>query len=493
MTGLLRILPVLAAALACAGTLRADTFVYLDQDGNEQTVEAKLAGTGQGAMALEKADGQITLVAESFVRDRKPAAGPDPVDAKGMVKVLEDHFGADHVRTSIDEPFVIALVLSAPLDRRSERQVTGFVTRASRFMSNVETVFTRFMKDMRIPLRDPDYPLVLLIFESDTDFNRYATRVTGGNGLSASRMAGFYSSLTNWLAVRMSSCDSFEVPLHEAIHQQMYNRVFQRLAPIPVWFDEGIATGFESNGERIDVHPARVNSRYARQAKQRAGQLTWESVISDDSAFRGDILAGDAYTNAWCLHWTLVKRFRDQYRDYVISLAAREPLQELTENERLRSFEAAFGTTVSEMFADFPRFLDSELRRQKVSLRSPNRAGELVTQEQLGEVRMKAIRRADLAGQLLVQGELRNASPFRALSFHVTVETDAGLYAEWFVPDLASGRKVPLKRQVVRQQMQNAPGGLSQTFRVRIRSALPDSDDAAAWKQGDLPVPVFGR
>lgn len=152
MTGLLRILPVLAAVLACAGTLRADTFVYLDQDGNEQTVEAKLAGTGQGAMALEKADGQITLVAESFVRDRKPAAGPDPVDAKGMVKVLEDHFGADHVRTSIDEPFVIALVLSAPLDRRSERQVTGFVTRASRFMSNVETVFTRFMKDMRIPL-----------------------------------------------------------------------------------------------------------------------------------------------------------------------------------------------------------------------------------------------------------------------------------------------------------------------------------------------------
>jgi len=257
--------------------------------------------------------------------------------------------------------------------------------------------------------------------------------------------------------------------------------------------DEGIATGFESNGERIDVHPARVNSRYARQAKQRAGQLTWESVISDDSAFRGDILAGDAYTNAWCLHWTLVKRFRDQYRDYVISLAAREPLQELTENERLRSFEAAFGTTVNELFADFPRFLDSELRRQKVSLRSPNRAGELVTQEQLGEVRMKAIRRADLAGQLLVQGELRNASPFRALSFHVTVETDAGLYAEWFVPDLASGRKVPLKRQVVRQQMQNAPGGLSQTFRVRIRSALPDSDDAAAWKQGDLPVPVFGQ
>lgn len=54
MTGLLRILPVLAAVLACAGTLRADTFVYLDQDGNEQTVEAKLAGTGQGADGSRK-------------------------------------------------------------------------------------------------------------------------------------------------------------------------------------------------------------------------------------------------------------------------------------------------------------------------------------------------------------------------------------------------------------------------------------------------------
>ncbi|MFG0332547.1 MAG: DUF1570 domain-containing protein [Maioricimonas sp. JB049] len=484
---------VATAALFCGTTLRADVFVYLDQAGNEKTLEARLAGTGQGAMALERADGQIILVAESLIRDRAAAAGPEPIDADAMVHLLEERFGTDHVRTSIDKPFVIALVLSAPLDRRAERQVTGFVTKASRFMSNVDAVFTRFIRDMRIPMRKPEYPLVLLIFESDTDFNRYATEVTGGNGLSASRMAGFYSSLTNWLAVRMSACDTFEVPLHEAIHQQMYNRVFQRLAAIPVWFDEGIATGFESDGERIDVHPARVNSRYARQAKQLDGPVTWESVITDDSAFRGDILAGDAYTHAWSLHWMLVKRYRDQYRDYVTSLASREPLQEQSEAERLRSFEAAFGTTVPELFAEFPRVLDSEIRRQRVSLREPARAGELVTQDQLGEVRMQAVRRADLAGQLLVQGELRNASPFRTLCYHVTVETDAGLYAEWFVPDLGSGRKSPLKRQIVRKRMQNAPGGLSQTFRVRIRSALSESEDAAAWKRGELPVPVYGR
>ena len=78
------------------------------------------------------------------------------------------------------------------------------------------------------------------------------------------------------------------------------------------------------------------------------------------------------------------------------------------------------------------------------------------------------------------------------MSYHVTVETDSGTYADWHVPSLDILKTVPLKSQVARKMMRGAPGGPSRTFRVRVRSVTPDSRDAELWKAGQLPVPEFG-
>ena len=77
-------------------------------------------------------------------------------------------------------------------------------------------------------------------------------------------MGGFYSPQTNFLAVRLDECRTYEVVLHEAIHQQTYNReLFHRLAAVPTWFQEGIATGFESSQGKISVGPGKISMRYA--------------------------------------------------------------------------------------------------------------------------------------------------------------------------------------------------------------------------------------
>ncbi|MCA8998406.1 MAG: DUF1570 domain-containing protein [Planctomycetaceae bacterium] len=470
---------------------RADSFTYVDENRNSITIEARLIGNGQNFSALERHDGQIQIVPTGAIQAREITGAPEPIDVAGMQELLQKQFGAERVRFEVRDPFLVALVLTTPLDRAGERRAGSFVKKAADFMSRVDGVFMRHATKMRLRLRELRFPMVLVIYESDEDFNEYAQEATGGQGLSASSIAGFYSGLTNWLAVRLSSCDTFEVPLHEAIHQQMYNRVFQRLAPIPKWFDEGIATGFESDGGRIDVYPEKVNRRYARQFLAMRQQIDWGTILADDSAFTADILAGNAYTLAWCMHWMLCTQHADAYRNYVAELGNREPLTQLNQDERVRRFEQSFGVSVSTVQADFPRALQAAVKRGRVDLTPNQSAGRATEQQALGEASINAVQRSDLGGQLHVDGSLKNVSPLRALTFYVTVETESGMYADWLIPNLKPNQQANLTRQLAQKQAPGANGGAASRFRVWIRSTPADSDTAKKWESGDVPGPMF--
>ena len=59
----------------------------------------------------------------------------------------------------------------------------------------------------------------------------------------------------------------------------------------------------------------------------------------------------------------------------------------------------------------------------------------------------------------------------------------------WFVPCFTQ-----LPVQHVNKAMQNGPlQRPSSSFRVRVRAAVPDSEEGQEWKAGKLPVPVFQR
>ena len=477
--------------LLSAASARADWFTYVDADGQSVTAEARMAGSGEGMHALELADGQFRLVPQRAVMKREIAPGPKPIDGDAMMALLKAKFGA--VEAVEQGPYIIGLILAAPLPKSQERRTRGLLRKASRFMQNVESIFLRFARTARFPTEPPRFPLVLLIFESGDDFEKHIVEVTGGQGLSAQNIAGFYSGMTNWLAVRLTECATFEVPLHEAIHQQVFNRhVFQRLAPIPRWFNEGIATGFEGNGERIKTGPTKINTRYARQAG-RATLIDWSDVVADDRAFQGDVLAGNAYTHAWSLHWLLVSKHKESYSRYVKMLSQKKPLEPSSAEQRTREFEEAFGTGAGQLQSEFPQALKAGLKRQNLPPVKKEKPGFSFTQSNLGELELKAIRRLDLGGLLQVEGRLKNISPIRDLAFYVTVETTAGTYTGWHVPKLATNKIVRLKLQQVLTLMKNGRGGPADTFYVRIRSLPPGSQEAQRWRRGRLPVPVFRR
>ncbi len=450
------------------GLVAGDEFTYVNEQGKKRTIHARLAGAGQGILALELDDGRWEPVLETAVESRKPTDGPEPVSTEEMARRLEKRFSKPLFVSRMADPYVVGLVLMAPLDEDAQPRAERFLDKATSFLQSIDRVFTRFAEKMGIPLEPPRFPLVMLIFETDANFDAYTQMATRGGGLSTQSILGFYSPTTNWLAIRLDECDSFAVPLHEAIHQQVFNRgVLQRLAPLPVWFNEGIATGFENDGAKISVDPTRINRLYGGKARQ-PFTLRFADIIQQDDAFHGDVLAGEAYTLAWCLHWLLVTTKPDEYTKYIRKLGSIEPLADTSGQKRLADFETIFGLGSGTLEQTIGKELTTASRKQRVRLVPQSvPVGKLITQDQLGHLEVGLVRRAERRGVVQGVGKLKNLSPFRTLSFRVTVaQGDRGIV--WLAEDVPPGRRVKLDRKFI-------PASGNRGYSVSIRSAISGS------------------
>jgi len=361
-------------ALVLSGSLwrqpaNADQFTILNEGGETIEVDARLTGSGQGLHALELADGQLLLVPQRAVKKHEHTPDPEPLTGAAVAERLMEKFGNDRFFVHVEKPFVIGCVLTAPVgENRSEVQFKSLLKKGHRFMRSVQGMFLKFTRNVRVEAKPLKFPLVVLIFETDRRFNQYARYVTGNQGLSAGNIAGFYDALSNQLVLRMSECRTFDTPLHEAIHQQTYNReILQRLAPIPVWFNEGMATGFEGDGERIRSGPRQVSGRYARLALT-ARSVDWREIVRNDRAFQGDIFAGEAYGHAWGLHWLMVKKYRTKYIKYIQLLGQKKTLAIDEPEKRLKEFEETIGKNVAVLQREFYVTIASSLKRKRAAI-----------------------------------------------------------------------------------------------------------------------------
>ena len=430
--------------------------------------------------ALALPDGQYKLVHQAAVRKRVAKEGPQPLTPDLMAKELQKEYGADLFRYAILDNYVVGIVLATPLPKTSEGRIKKVLDRATRFMKQVESAFATFLKDAKIDSNKPKYPQVMLIFETDIEFDKYTEKITQERGLQVAMIAGFYSSITNFLAIRLEECSSFETPFHEAIHQQVYNcGLLQRLSPVPQWFDEGIATGFEGTNGKVVAHPIRISPRYARQSLQH-DKMTWEQMHLDDEAFRGDVLVSEAYGQAWGLHWLLITKYKSEYNNYLKILSQKQALAEDNPEERKRDFASAFKKSMSDMEREFPQVLEVAMKKQKVVSKLPERPGISLTESNLGKVQMTAI---SIDGVLRLEGKLLNISPLRPMSFLVMVASGDGTYALWFHDKVGIDKTVPLATQQPTQRIPGGgAGGGAGTYRVLIRSAPSDSPIVAGWR-----------
>ena len=478
--------------LAASRPVDADTFTYVDRDGQRKTVEARLYASDSDVLVLEQADGSLTMVPNQVVMKRTAGDDPEPITPAQMLERLKEEFTEELFRGVVSGQYVIGVILQSPLPKTSERRVASSLRKSATYMRSVERSFTSFVKRMKVQPETPKYPLVVLIFETDEDFEEYTQKNAGG-GLSAGRIAGFYSQLTNHLYVRMSECYTFGTPLHEAIHQQCFNTgVLQRLASIPVWFAEGIATGFEGSGDRVKSDPTKLALEYAKQIADRGPVrgLTWQNVVTEDGMFRGDIFAGVAYVQAWAMHWYLVTNHPRQYGSYLKYMQSLPPLTEVGTRTRVAKFEEHFEESAAVLERRFPEKIRQALKKVRFPSDPEDKPGVVSRNLNLAGIHLLG---ETNGRQLNVQGKLRNISPIREMSYYVTVSTPGGLYTDYYIPKLRINQVYGLSPQLVNKRIAGARGGPGnyRGFALRVLSAPADSPTAKAWAEGKLPVPKF--
>uniref|UniRef100_A0A7C2K1L5 DUF1570 domain-containing protein n=1 Tax=Schlesneria paludicola TaxID=360056 RepID=A0A7C2K1L5_9PLAN len=364
-----RMTRILTIAVVVFGlrTASADTFtVRLDSD-TAVRVHARHAGSGQNAHALEFADGQLQVIPADRLIERVAGPDPTPVTFEAMLQQLADEFGADRIVSQVEKPFVITLVRASngALEPLVQRRLDAVLKKAGSFFKGMQASFLEFVRQARVETTPIKYPLVAVIFESDRQFDAYTVSITGQQGLSPENIAAFYDLLSNRLVIRFRECNTFDTPLHEAVHQQVYNRgILQRLAPVPAWFNEGIATGFEGDGERIRGGPRVISDRYGPMSLK-ARVVDWREIVANDRTFQGDVLAAEAYGHAWGMHWLLVTKYRSEYNKLVRHFAAKKPLELDRPDQRVEEFEQLLGKSVQELQAEFYRDLPRALARRR--------------------------------------------------------------------------------------------------------------------------------
>lgn len=233
--------------------------------------------------------------------------------------------------------------------------------------------YHRYFETRGWQLRNPDFPLCVVILPSKADFERYCRQQLGR---SIPTLMGYYFPKTN-------RCVLFEVGggtsdpdwtetertiVHEAVHQLAYNTgVHERLSDNAQWVVEGLATMFEERG----VFDARAASR-ALESRINSQQLAvLKNVLADPSALEShmtdlvesnDLFKRDAptaYAVSWGMTYYLAERMSNQYGDYTQRMARLPKLQKYEAAQRRLDFQRAFESDISLLSVQMQRFFAS--------------------------------------------------------------------------------------------------------------------------------------
>jgi hypothetical protein len=232
--------------------------------------------------------------------------------------------------------------------------------------------FGNFWSKAGLDVADPPRPLVVVIFSDRRAYEAHAARDLGA---AADRVVGYYNLLTNRVTTYdLTGTDGLPRPagsprgstgveilsspaaaglvatlVHEATHQMAFNcGMHRRLAPVPLWVSEGIATYFETpdlENARGWRGIGRVNRPRLDHflATHRRGDVA--AIVAADDRFRAADGPLDAYATAWALTRHLVDSRKREFVAYLRGQATRPPLDEDSPERRLRDFEAAFGVS----------------------------------------------------------------------------------------------------------------------------------------------------
>ena len=229
--------------------------------------------------------------------------------------------------------------------------------------------YTRYFEVRGWPLRQPDFPLVVVVQPNRVSFQRYLSNepTRPPNNVVGSYFPGSNRCVLYQLdsALGIDWTETEATIVHEAVHQLAFNTgVHERLAENPLWLVEGFATMFEQPA----VYDLRVtrSSAESRMLSSKVQQIQpmlrdpgalesrLSNIIESDGMFQQDAYA--AYGLAWALTFYLSERMPNEFANY-LTMQRTRGLRKYTESARKSDFQKAFQTDPTSLAVQIQRLL----------------------------------------------------------------------------------------------------------------------------------------
>jgi hypothetical protein len=210
-----------------------------------------------------------------------------------------------------------------------------FATVATRVLDTMLPGVKTHMASLKIPVHEPEVPLLALMFRTAEEFQRFEKLPAG--------VLAFYKPSSNYIVMyeesplfrvnrELAIRQSLATISHEGAHQILHNiGVQQRLSVWPIWIAEGLAEYFAptSVGRRYEWKGAgNINDLRMLELElflQLRDKGSPGAMVSDTvSAAR---LTSTGYAAAWSLTHFLAKNHREQFHDFLEELVRLGPLQ----------------------------------------------------------------------------------------------------------------------------------------------------------------------
>jgi len=372
---------LVAFAFSAGSRLAADERIVGLVDGKEIDVTGRVVVEAQdGGVLLETPDGRQWAFDATEITSRTDDGRPfAPLDGDGLEREMLRRLGSGF-RVHRTQHYVIAYETSEAFaiwtGALFERLLRGFET---------------YWRQRDIELREPEFPLPVVILGSKARFDDFSSDVFGGNPGS---VVAYYHLLHNEVVLyditeadqessdgrRRSNADQINALLsqprayalvativHEATHQVAYNLGMQRrLADVPMWINEGIATFFETPDLRSRsgwrgigaINTIRMPQLQQDLARRQAGAI--ERLLDGDERFRNGETILEAYAESWGLVYYLAKVRKEDFAAYLRDLQQLEPLGQESPEERIALFRRHFGDDLEGLDREFRRYMERQ-------------------------------------------------------------------------------------------------------------------------------------
>lgn len=332
-----------------------------------------------GGVLFLRDDGQLMILQPSDIAGKvKESDPPPPISQKAFSKQLLEE---------LPEGFKIHKTKHYLVAYETEKAYAKWI--GNLYEGKLTRKFKLFWKKskFRIKAKEPEFPLVAIVFSNKTSFTAWVQRELGqppGDTLA------YYNLMTNRVAMYDLTADrrnadnkkrAFEEILqdprsirmvstiiHEGTHQLMFNTGLQtRLADTPYWLNEGIAMFFETPDFKKKQGwngPGKTNfdrlTDILRYAKDRPADSLETLITSDKRLQAGGLVSAYAYAESWAMIHFLINQKPEKFTAYLKHLAEKkrdvivDPNFETNRPKaRINDFKKYFGEDLSKLDAEF--------------------------------------------------------------------------------------------------------------------------------------------